>query len=89
MKKETVMGIIGKTQGVNKAINPLPNAIQNNAHRLFDPSGLDGLMIAGCGVEAGLVVSFFTTVCKTAVSLFGATGGCMENEKSSLQGAHS
>ena len=27
VKKLTVMGIIGKTQGVNKAIKPLKNAI--------------------------------------------------------------
>ena len=35
MKKETVIGIIGKTQGVSKAAKPLIKAIKKSAHMLF------------------------------------------------------
>ena len=35
VKKETVMGIIGKTQGVNNAAKPLKNATKNNIQKLL------------------------------------------------------
>ena len=38
VKKDTVIGIIGNTQGVNKAAKPLKNAIKNNIQRLSDTS---------------------------------------------------
>jgi hypothetical protein len=39
IKNETVIGIIGNTQGVNKAISPLPNAIQKSFQRFLDEVG--------------------------------------------------
>ena len=35
VKKETVIGIIGKTQGVNNAAKPLKNATKNNIQKLL------------------------------------------------------
>ena len=36
VKKETVSGIIGNTQGVSNAINPPRNPIKKRLHKLFD-----------------------------------------------------
>ena len=57
IKKETVMGIIGKTQGVSNAINPLPKAIQKSFQRFRE--GFD--VTAELSDTAGLTAadSFF------------------------------
>ena len=41
VKKLTVKGIIGNTQGVNKAANPDKNAIKNIPHNPFDSELLE------------------------------------------------
>ncbi len=45
MKKDTVMGIMGNTQGVSNAMRPLPNAIQNSFQRLPDELADDASFI--------------------------------------------
>ena len=49
MKYETVIGIIGKTQGVRIAINPAPKAIKKNIHNGVFPSSTGLLFITGAG----------------------------------------
>src|SRR5687767_9187241 len=55
VKKETVSGTIGKTQGVTKAIKPPPIPNRNNASKLFPCASSSPHCDTGCSIS---IVSF-------------------------------
>src|ERR1700690_2511353 len=77
MKNETVIGIIGKTQGVKMAASPSPKAVRRNVARLpFAEAGVAGLAGFGlltCAATApGLISVYPAGTTKAAAT--GAAG---------------
>ena len=83
VKKLTVIGIIGKTQGVNNAANPPKNAKKKIDHNPF--SSVFGVVVAATScvgfsvtdVSTTAVVSALTEVVSFETTLVGATSSTL------------
>ena len=93
VKKLTVIGIIGNTQGVSKAANPDKKAIKNIDQRPFCFSGLEGdvsvfeivgaFAVVSSGVEVATTF-FVVSIAMGSASTFAAAGSVKLNFFSKL-----